>query len=213
MNCFSNDADLLRYEPKLFTEFYFPSQVLTSGTGGVLAGTTFSAGGADFIAAGISAGGVIYLKSTDGVLDGAFEIISADSAGQLTVSVLRADQAAGAVAPPAAADAAYRVSTFAPQANEAMAVLMRCFGIEPQDSANLARPDELRQASVFMVLSSVYATLTGNEQTSEEFWKKSLHYRTLFEQLRQQIRLSIDADGDGASEECKEGSEIRLIRK
>ena len=42
---FSNDIDLLKYELKLFTELYFPSQVLASGTGGVLAGTTFTKSG------------------------------------------------------------------------------------------------------------------------------------------------------------------------
>jgi hypothetical protein len=77
---FSNDVDLLKYESKLFTEHYFPSQVLASGTGGMLAGTTFTKSGADFVAAGVSAGGVVYLKSAAGTLDGAFEIVSVDSA-------------------------------------------------------------------------------------------------------------------------------------
>jgi hypothetical protein len=33
---FSNDADVLKYEPVLFGELHLSSQVLASGTGGVL---------------------------------------------------------------------------------------------------------------------------------------------------------------------------------
>jgi hypothetical protein len=213
MNCFSNDVDLLKFEPKLFTELYFPSQVLTSGTGGVLTGTTFTKSGEDFVAAGVSTSGVIYLKSADGSLDGAFEIVSVDSATQLTVSVVRADKIEAAIPPPAGTDITYRVSTFAPQMNEAAEALVRQFGIEPDDSASLIEPDELRQAVVFAALTCIYATMADNAETSELFWKKSLHYRTLFEQAREQIQLTIDTDGDGTSDETKQGGSIRLVRE
>jgi hypothetical protein len=209
---FSNDVDLLKYEPKLFTDLYFASQVLTSGTGGILAGTAFTKAGENFITAGISAGTVIYLKSVDGSLDGAFEIVSVDSAEQLTVSVLRADPEQAAIPPRPASDVTYRIATFAPQANEAFNLLLRCFDLTPDDAENLLEPDRLKQASVFIILSGIYATLTGDADTSEEFWKKSLHYRTLFEKARDQIILSIDEDADGTGEEEKRGDEIRLLR-
>jgi len=66
MTAFSNDVDILKHEPVLFGELHLPSQILTSGTGAVLSGTTLAAEGADFVAAGIAAGGVIYLRSADG---------------------------------------------------------------------------------------------------------------------------------------------------
>jgi hypothetical protein len=210
---FSNDVDLLKYEPKLFTEFYFPSQVLASGTGGTLAGTTFTKSGANFTAAGVSVGSVIYLKSATGALDGVFEIVSVDSATQLTVSVVRADVTAVAVAPPAGTDVTYRVATFAPQAHEAALTLMRCFGMKADDAENVIEPEELRVTSVFAILASDYATLTGDAETSEELWKKSLHYRKLFEHARVILRLGVDIDDDGVSEEVKQGGEIRLVRE
>jgi hypothetical protein len=213
MNCFSNDVDLLKYEPKLFTEFYFPSQVLASGTGGVLTGTTFTKSGADFVAAGVAAGGVIYLKSDAGTLDGAFEIVSVDSATQLTVSVLRSEETRPAVPPfPAGTDITYRVATFTPQASEARLMLMRCFGLQADDTETLIGPEELRVASVFAILASVYATLTGDAETSEELWKKSLHYRKLFEHAREILRLDVDIDGDGTSDEVKQGGSVWLVR-
>lgn len=210
---FSNDTDLLKYEPRLFTELYFPSQILASGTGGVLSGTTFTKTGANFITAGVAAGNVIYLKSAAGVLDGAYEIVSVDSAMQLTVSVVRADTSADAVAPPAANDAIYRIATFAPQAQEAALTLMRCFGIKADDAENLIEPEQLRVASVFAILASVYATLTGDAETSEELWKKSLHYRKLFEHAREILQLDVDTNADGTADKVKHGSEIRLVRE
>ena len=69
MVSFSNDADILKYEPILFGELHPPQQVLATGTGGVLNGTIFTANGADFISAQVTAGGVIYLCSMDDALD------------------------------------------------------------------------------------------------------------------------------------------------
>ena len=48
---FSTDADILKYEAVLFSDLYFPWQVLCEGTGGELDDTSFSAEGADFVSA------------------------------------------------------------------------------------------------------------------------------------------------------------------
>lgn len=133
---FSNDADVLKYEPALFGELHLPGQILTEGTDGTLSGTTFTADGADFVSAQVSAGGVIYLRSADGVLDGVYEIVSVNSATQITISVIRADSDDQAVSPPAATDISYRVSTFKPQAGEAGFQLTEYFGIKPGNPAS-----------------------------------------------------------------------------
>ena len=75
-----NDIDVLKYEPALFGELHPTNHVLAAGSGGELAGTTFEAVGADFVSAGVEPGGVIYLRSADGLLDGAYEIVAVDSA-------------------------------------------------------------------------------------------------------------------------------------
>ena len=80
----SNDTDILKYEPILFGELHLPWQVLIAGTGGTLNGTTFTTDDADFVTAQVSTGGVIYMRSADGSLDGAYEIVSVDSATQLS---------------------------------------------------------------------------------------------------------------------------------
>jgi hypothetical protein len=206
---FSDDADILKYEPILFGELHLPGQILASGTGGTLSGATFVATGADFVSAQVSVDGVIYLRSANDSLEGMFEIVSVDSATQLTVSVLRADSGDDAIAPPAATDIAYRVSTLAPQATEVGFQLTEYFGIKPGNPAS--DKDVLRLASVFGVISSVYAML-ANKSQDENFWKKSLHYQRLFEKARQRCRLSIDAGSDGVADVTRMGASVRLIR-
>jgi hypothetical protein len=217
MVCFSNDADILRYEPVLFGELHLPGQVLTAGTSGTLASTTFTAGNADFISAQVSAGGVIYLQSSDGILDGAYEIVSVDSTTQLTISVIRADSDGVPIAPPATTDITYRISTFNPQANEVAFQLTEHFGIRPGNPASsieiqdILDIDVLKRASAFAVISSVYAML-ANKADDANFWKKSQHYQRLFEKAKQRIRLSIDAGYDGIADVTRIGASTRLVR-
>ncbi len=217
MVTFSNDADILKYEPILFGELHLPWQVLTTGTGAALSGTTLTAGGADFIAAQVRAGGVIYLQSADGSLDGAYEIVSVDSATQLSISVVRADSTQTAVPPPAATNISYRISTFGPQAAEVGFQLTEYFGIKPGNPASDIDADDildtsvLRLASVFAVISSVCAMLAGKTR-DQNHWNKSLYYQKLFTKARGRCRLSIDFGTDGVADVTKIGAAGRLVR-
>jgi hypothetical protein len=217
MVSFSADADILRYEPVLFGELHLPGQVLAAGTGGELSGTTFAASGGDFINASVSGGGVIYLQSADGTLDGAYEIVSVGSATQLTVSVLRADPGDEPIAPEAATDISYRISTFGPQAGEVGFQLTEYFGIRPgnpgseYDAEDILNTGVLRRASVFAVIAGVY-TMLASKSEDENFWKKSLHYRNLFEKARERCRLSIDVGSDGQVDIARTGASVRLLR-
>ncbi len=217
MVSFSNDADILKYEPILFTQLYLPGQVLTAGTGGILTGTIFTASGADFVNAQVCSGGVIYLKSADGSLDGAYEIVSVDSATQLAVSVIRTYCDDESIAPPAATDASWRISTFGPQTAEAGFQLTEYFGIAPGNptsdysAEDILNTDVLRAASVFAVISGVYAMLASKAE-DENFWTKSLYYQKLFEKARQRCRFGIDLGSDGVADVTKVGASVRLVR-
>ena len=217
MATFSNDVDVLRYEPVLFGELHLPSQVKASGTGAALSGTTLTATGADFVAAEIEAGGVIHLRTADGVLEGAYEIVSVDSATELTVSVVRADAASPAVAPPPGNDIAWRVSTFASQAANAAFELTQCFGIQPGDPTseiaieNLLDTEGLRKASVLRVIAQVY-TMWAGRPAGECFRQKSLYYEQLYEKARQRCHVTVDLGGDGVADIARVGGVIRLVR-
>jgi hypothetical protein len=217
MISFSNDADILKYEPMLFGELHLPWQVLATGTAGTLSGTTFSAVGADFVSAQLPAGGAVYMRSGDGSLDGVYEIVSVDSATELTVSVIRSDSDDDPIAPPAGDDISYRISTFGPQASEAAFQLTEYFGIRPGNPAsdidveNVLDTQALRRASVFAVISSVYAMLAGKSK-DENFWNKSLYYQRLFERARERCRFSVDAGSDGLADVTKSGASGKLVR-
>jgi hypothetical protein len=214
---FSNDVDILKYEPGLFGELHLPWQILIAGSGGMLSGTSFTVSGADFIAAKVCAGGVVYLRDSALTIDGAYEIVSVDSATELTVSVLRCCDEDDAVEPPQASDIYYRISTFDPQASEAAFALTEYFGIKPGapasdiDVEDILDCDVLKQASVFAVVAGVYAMLAGKND-NEAFWKKSHYYRKCFESARSRARVSIDAGDDGIADRTSHGGAIRLTR-
>ncbi|MBP7053121.1 MAG: hypothetical protein KBE65_19110 [Phycisphaerae bacterium] len=214
---FSSDVDILKYEPALFGELHLPSQVRASGAGATLSGTTLTTAGADFIAAGVEAGGVVYLHSADGALDGAYEIVSVDSATQLTVSVLRADAADPAIAPPAGSNVSYRISTFDPQATDAALQLSEHFGIQPGNSASdisiedITGTEGLRRTSALAVIAQVCATWAKGTR-DECLRHKSEHYQGLFEKARQRCHLSVDLGADGVADICRVGGVVRLVR-
>lgn len=214
---FSSDVDILKYEPILFGELHLPWQVLAGGTGGTLAGNALTASDVNFEGASVSAGGVIYLSSADRSLDGAYEIVSVDSATQLTVSVLRSDTTDDPIAPPLADDITYRVSTLGPQAGEAAFQLTEYFGIQPGNPTSAITVDDildfegLRRASVFAVISSAYA-MWASRTDCEAFWRKSVHYKQLFENARQRCHLSVDLGSDGVADITCVGGAIRLVR-
>lgn len=217
MLTFCTDTDIFKYEPVLFGELHLPSQVLAAGTGGQLTQTAFTANGADFVAAQISAGGVVYLRSADGLLDGGYEIVSVDSATQLTVSVVRADQENEPIAPPAASEIAYRICTLAPQASDVAFRLTEHFGIKPGDPASeidvqdVLDPDALKRTSVFGVISTAYAMLASRAK-DENLWKKSLYYQRLFERARERCHLSVDVGMNGLADVTRVGASARLMR-
>ncbi len=214
---FSNDVDILRYEPILFGELHLPGQVLAAGTGASLSGVTFTASGANFTGASVMAGGVIYMQSADGSLDSAFEIVSVDSATQLTVSVVRADSDGSSIAPPAGSNISYRVSTFEPQASEVGFRLTEYFGIKPGNPESNIEVEDildrsvLKRASVFAVISIVYVMLASKAK-DDNFWSKSLYYRRLFEKSRERCQLSIDSGSDGVADVTLTGGSVRLVR-
>jgi hypothetical protein len=216
MAAFSEDRDILKYEPEIFKQYYFQSQVLVEGTGGTLNGTSFTASGVDFIICGVSDGGVIYLEAT-GLIGCPYEIISVDSATELTVSILRAKTEDNPIALPSATGVSYRVSTFAPIAEDVGIDLIENLGICPSETEgeigvnDILNQEVLRRASVFSVISRIYASLVSGVD-DEHFWKKSGYYQKLFEKARERCRLDIDTNGDGNRDIALGRGTTRLVR-
>ena len=216
MTVFSSDVDLLKFEPVVFRDLWLASQTLVQGSDGVLSGTTLTSAGASFTSLAVKAGQVICLSTSDLSVDGCFEIVSVDSATQLTVSVLRADVEDVAVAPPNGSGIRYRISTFEPQAAEAAESLLRYFWIG--DEAGETTLDEvlnteaLRQASVFAVLTAIFAASAAGADSEAGYYAKSLHYQQRFNTARMKVRLALDRDGDGVADSFLRGGSVRLRR-
>lgn len=219
MNSFSNDVDILRYEPSLFDDLHFTNQILASGSGGVITGTTFTAAGANFVAAQVSAGMVIYLQSTDGVIGGAYEIVSVSGATSLVISVLRADDSAAPIALVDGTAITYRVCNYQPQSSEVFLQLASHFDLRPGNPDGKYSVDDvldvsvLRQASVYKTLSIIYATLCGgdNDET-KKYWDKSEYYTQLYEKALQRCKVSVDLGDDGVSDSISSGASVKLTR-
>ena len=219
MNSFSNDVDILRYEPSLFDDLHFSNQILASGSDGVVAGTAFSAAGANFTDAQITAGMVIYLKSADGVIDGAYEIVSVAGATLLVISVLRADESAAPIALVDGSAIIYRVCSYQPQSSEVFLQLAAHFDLRPGSPDGKYGVDDvldvsvLRQTAVYKTLSIIYATICGSDNDeTKSFWEKSRYYTGLYEKALQRCKVSVDLGDDGVSDSISSGASVKLTR-
>ena len=195
------DTDILAVEPSLFSDACFGSQVLCGGTNGIVAGTQFTASGVDFNASGVAAGGVIYLASADGVIDGSFEIVSLIDSSHLTVSILRSDPAAGAIAVGSASGLTWSIKTYAAQifiAEVQLSHRLRCLPGWENATITLAELDNaeaVRLAGLHLLLGNLYGTLYGTcpAYTAEtaEVWQshkdKCVRYRKRAEWLIRQL--------------------------
>jgi len=189
------DTDILKIEPSLFSDDCFDSQVLCGGTNGIVAGTQFTASGVDFNASGVASGGVIWLTSNDGVIDGGFEIVSLIDSSHLTVSILRSDPAVGAIAVGSASGLTWSIKTYAPQISIAEMQLshrLRCLpGWEAATLtlAELENAEAVRLAGLQTLLGNLFGTLYGTfpAYTAEtaDVWQshkdKCVRYRAMTE--------------------------------
>lgn len=219
MQVFSNDRDVLRYEPALFNTLFLPGQILAHGTGASLSATTLTKTGENFITKGVSAGNVIYLESTIASVATSFEVVSVDSATQLTISVLRCDITSDAISPDAdASDYIYRIATFSPQGNDAMKQLTRYFGLQPGDpssdysAADLLDAEVMVQVSVFLIIAGVYATLASGINGQDAYWDKSFYYNDKFLKALARCKVDIDLGKDGARDLTNYANSPKLLR-
>ncbi|MFB3894140.1 MAG: hypothetical protein ACE15C_19220 [Phycisphaerae bacterium] len=216
MSEFCQDRDLMAVEPVIFTSGGQPGQQLASGANGAVAGTAFTAAGADFVSAGVQAGMVLCVWTTTPDEGAAYEITAVVAATQLTVSVLRADRAGAAVAPPAGTGLGYRVVTFAAQIRGASATLAeklrQLAEVAGVSSADFADSAQLRTAAALAALAGVFLARASGGLHDDANWTKAEKYARLALDVRAQLRLAVDADGDGRAESTRTLADITLRR-
>jgi len=218
MFSFSSDVDLARYEPGVFGAWFLSSQVLYGGTNGIVAGTQFTASGVDFTAAQVAAGNVIWLESTDGVIKGAFEIVSVDDTTHLTVSVLRVSDTQAEIPVGSASGLTWRIVTYAPQACEVLWQLSQKLGLSPgceseQSVEDIVNVEPLRQVSIFGILAAVFEALYTGAADQTVLVEKKEHYQWHYDKAVERLNIHIDTDSDGDVDKNIMPSSVQLLRK
>lgn len=220
MELFSNDVDLLTYEPMLFNGSDLAGQVLCKGANGVLAGTSFTAAGENFTGKGVAAGGVIFLQSLDGMINAAYEIVSVTSTTQLVISVVRWDPQQPAIPIGNASGLIYRIQTFSPQAAKAMIEITARLGLQPGDAGaeygigDIYNIGSLVRPSVYHVLKTIFGTLAGTEDDeSKKYSLKRDYYLLMYHASMYCVRVALDTNGDGVAEYTIKGGSVRLVRE
>ena len=216
MSMFCQDRDLLSGEPVIFIGGGFVGQELTSGSDGAISGTTFTSATSNFTSAGVAEGMVLCTYADSPAEGSAVEVVSVDSATQLTVSVLRADTAGDAVPPPAGAGLNFYVRTFAPQIAGISATLAeklrQAVEVAGVSSADFADSQQLRATTATGCLSAIFVARADNAADQDANWTKAEHYRRQFARQQLQLRLAVDADGDGEAEQTRTLGNISLRR-
>jgi hypothetical protein len=214
---FCNDVDLLHWEPNIFQDAAFASQMLIKGTGD-LSGTTFTLDSGSLSDAQVAAGGVIALTGT---IEGAYPIVSVDSATQLTLSVLYdalyPDSGEGEPVPVGtAADLNFTIRTFSPQAKMVSRMLKTAAGIVPgtedEDSIVILNPETMRRACVLGTLQMIYSALAAVATEPANYSVRADLYERLFRRALRGVRVELDTNGDGQRDVRRSLGVLELYR-
>lgn len=216
MQLFCQDKHILAVEPGAYLSAGQPARQLAAGTDGQLSDTTFTSVSADFNDAQVAAGMVLTVHRgvpSEGV---ALEVVSVDSATTLTVSVLRLGEDDPAIAPAAGTGLSWFVQSLGPQIADVSAQLAEklrqlneAAGVQ---SATFADSAQLRLTTAYGVLAAVYATRSSGPDARDANAFKARYYREQFARQQLQLRLAVDADGDGLAEQTRTLGHVRMRR-
>lgn len=214
---YCTDVDLLHWEPNLFRDAAFASQLQLAGTGD-LSGTTFTLDTGSLVAAHVAVNQVIVLTGT---IAGSYPIVSIDGATQLTLSVmydgLYPESGPGVASPVGTAiDLGYAIRTFWPQRKVVSDLLTRAAGIGPETdapaAAQVVNAESLRRPCVLGTLQMIYSALAAAAAEPAKFSARAELYERLYRRALAQTRVQVDLDGDGREDATRMLSVLELKR-
>ena len=213
---FSNDADLMKWEPTLFRDLAVPGQRLAAGVDGATSGITFTSASASFVDAGVAPGHVLRIEDSGGDAFGCYEVLSVESATELLATQV-GRTAADSVDLPAGTGWVYFLDTFDPQAEEVRFELLSRLGLAVDDDGEdlqdlVLQPRTLRRASVFGTLLMVFEGQSGAAEEGRNLAAKAALYRRLYDKELAKLRVRLDRDADGFADDVRSPGSIRLQR-
>lgn len=209
---FTTDRDLLNYEPLLLTEITWPELTQVEVNDAATAGTTLTSATAGFIDHALQAGMV-------GVLGVAtvIEVVSVDTASQLTVSKPRPSIDDALVAPGDGTAQLLTIRSFA-SLRQAVAdeIVQRLIGGDSAlEAEQIVVSEALRTVESLGVLATIYRLSAENllSANPDNHRLKATYYSQQFKQQLNLLRVEFDLDGDGAADGFRDTGLIRSIRK
>lgn len=209
---FSTDRDLLAYEPTLFHDLPWAGQQRVHVTDASTTGTTLTSQSADFVSAAVGVGDVVLIG------DQAHEVISRDSATQLTVSLMRARLTDDPIPPNGGSDQTAVVRTFEPQAALVHDQLLHMLGFEPDDPNAEVTEQAIISLSVMArlealgTLQRVFSGALALVGENEALQQKAEAYQAYFTRALHRATVLLDRDNDGRVDERRTLSATRLVR-
>lgn len=202
---FARDRDLIVFEPTLFRDVAWAGQRLVVSDGVSISGTTLSAPGVDFEAAGVEAGHVALVD------DLPLEVVDQLSATELMVSRLRDRVDSPPVSPAPVSDAKLVVATFRPQIEATHELLMRSAGLAPSDPMVVNGRDVAR-VEALGALHTILSAAAPATQDGAPMWDKARLYGDRFRAEWARTAIKIDLDDDGEADALRRIGAARFRR-
>ena len=225
MKTFSNDVDILKYEPGIFADPRFDQYLITKGSGATLTGGILTCTNENFNDLQIRNGQVVHLFSgADSTLT-YLEILEVISATQLKVSLMRVDESCEQIIPNNLTNRDYRITCFDPLVYQVLVLITSYFGIRPgnptsgYDVDDIVDDTPLKQISVYGTLSLLFerlnaatiASLENASVDSNSIEGKAIHYRWLYEKARESCVFCVQSP-DGINSRRIRGGSFKLSR-
>lgn len=211
---FCDDAELLAWEPSVFSEEVFSHQSVIREVAGTLTGTQLEMD--EEVLGAVLPGMVMRVALADGTLSQLTEVVSVEDSTHATISALRGRSTEAAVSPLVSGAVKVTVVTFRPQIGAVGDSLLELIGVS-SDRGHEASPKfgetaGFRPATVFGTLAAVYRALAAAENVNNIVLSKRAFYEGLAQASRQTIAALVDANGDGVPEKWVWGAVKELQR-
>lgn len=206
MPSFSDDIDLLSYEPNLFKDAAWASQALYAGTGD-LAGTTLTLVTGTLTDRPVVARQVVVLSGAS--INGSYPIVTRVSDTQLIISTLYDDllsegSAASACPVGTVTGLTVTIRTFSPQAATVGGLIVSACGINPgtsdEQDVQIVNADALRTPSILGTLAMIFSAMSGVEGAPASYAVRAGFYERAFHRAVRSIRVQLDTNGDGVAD-------------
>jgi len=200
---FSTDADLLAYEPHVFTDLPFAAQRLLRISDAAVADTTVTSDTGGFAA--LSPGYVVICEA----MSYAIESITDDNTLELAQAPVDLSATEGLT---------LTVPTLAPQATLVHDELLRAIGIDVDDPAaslteqSIVSRQLMQRLEAVGTLAHAYAAAVALVGDNETIHAKAERYRLRYRRALHVAQILIDTDGDGLADAWRSPGVARLTR-